>query len=210
MYDTFKKLQDRTAYLLNFNKKQVDGDFTTEVIQEAINSVYEQEWNRVLDTSDLDNTTLHWDTTWPGAQVYFPIPAQLLGLRLYDIVIVESDNTETQLVVANDGVRLSWLPLGPESTLNIRFKFAKTANEMVEDTDQPVLFPKNHREFLAWAAAIQLKQIADQNVPGIWVQTYNELRGSALKATDLLFANQPHQYHRRGQEFTDFVNFDPQ
>lgn len=210
MYETFAELRTRTGYILNFNSKQVDGDFTPAVLGEAVNSVYELEWNRVLDTSDLVNTELHYDTVWPGAQVTLPLPGALQGLRLNDIEIVETDGTETQLVIENDGVNLYWRPTGPDSPMNIRFKYMRIAGKMVADTDRPTLFPKNQREFLAWAAAIQLKEIADQQVPELWYNRLTDMRASALKATESLFANQRHQYQRQGQEFTDFVNFDPQ
>lgn len=210
MYETFEQLRTRAGYILNFNNKQVDGDFDKTVLGEAVNSVYEQEWNRVLDTADLNVTELSYDTIWPGARVTLPLPAALTGLRLYDIFLVDTDGTETQLVVENDGVNLYWRPNGPDSQMTIRFKYGRTAGLMVADTDKPQLFPKNHREFLAWAAAIQLKEIADQEVPALWYNRLNDMRASALKATESLFANQRHQYQRQGVEFTDFVNFDPQ
>lgn len=210
MYETFSELKVRTAYILNFNAKAVDGDFTDTIIGEAVNSVYEMEFNRVLDTSDLVNTQLSYDMSWPGRQVQLPIPAALQGLRLNDLFLVDTDGTETQLVVYNDGINLIWPPNGPDSTMTIRFKYQRTAGKLVAAGDQPTLFPKNHREFLAWAAAIQLKEIADQDVPKLWYNRLDDMRASALKATESLFANQRHQYQRPGVEFTDYVNFDPQ
>lgn len=180
----FQELQDRTKFLLNFNDNQVGEDFTATRIKQAINFAYKREVGR----AQLEGGSRHFqqliDKTWSSGETTYTLPADLVRKQILRIQDATDSTVGTPLlntVFFKDRSTLQWGIAGPGSDRTVRFTIVADAEELVADGDIPVLIPEPYQEIIIWAAAIFLRQAADEGTPQEWRLELSELRMDFIK-----------------------------
>ena len=194
---TLEELIEELKYKVAFNEGQTDQDFIgpsddeDKHFRDAINEAYADEMEEAAQQGDPRWFYTIDSLTWPANQQNLEVPEKLRGktwVSVYDITTTEpgtpmwfSDWEDGAVHRWRDSKTLQWGSAGPSSDKTIRITFQAEAEEMVDDGDEPELLPARFRHLLAWSAAIKLRRIADEVVPGGWVSERNDIRERMLK-----------------------------
>ena len=84
---------------------------------------------------------------------------------------------------------LQWGTGGPGSAKTLQFEYFPKITKMVQDDDVPDLIPSEHHDLVFWAAAIDLRNRADEMAPQSWLMERENLRMDFWKD---ISKNRPH------------------
>jgi hypothetical protein len=182
----FGTLQNRLAFILNFNDGQTDQDFSAARLKQALNFAYNREIQRAV----LEGSKRYWkravDISWPADQVTLPLPSTVKKKAIYRIQDVTDDSIGAALIFSDYGLTgdvfwkdhntLQWGVSGPGSARTLRVFYVADTVDMVSDGDEPELMPEPFHEVILWSAACWLRTIADEAPPQAWLMQLNELR----------------------------------
>ena len=195
----FLELQDETKELLNFNASQTDQDFTLAQVKNAINRAYRREYVRARQEGSRKYFISTTNVSWASGTATLELPSRLQGAQIIRVCDVTSSDPGSELSFSNFGSAgdlfwlnrntLQWGTSGPGSTRTLRFEYFPRTTKMVEDDDEPDLVPAEHRELIFWAAAIDLRNRADEMAPQAWLMERESLRMDLWKD---ISKNRPH------------------
>ncbi len=188
----FVDLQDRLAFVLNFNDGQADQDFSSTRLKQALNFVYAEEVHKAQQEGGRRWFREFTDITWTASSVTYTLPASIDAHEVLRFVDITDTNPGTRLQFSPEGLSgdlhvrdrktLQWGTSGPASDRTIRVFYYALPVDMVADLDEPELIPDSFREILVWAAAVRLRVIGDEEAPRAWVTQLNTLREDYWKA----------------------------
>jgi len=195
----FNELQDLVGLMLNFTPNQTDADFTTVQVKAALNRAYDREVRagklRGHNAYFKSQTTL----TWPASTQDMTLNALMKRsqwVRLEDITnsaqasLIEVGSAANEaLVYLLDRSTLRWGSEGPFSERTLRLTYLASAEELIEDEDEPQLIPPEYHELLAYSAAIELRAFADEEIPSAWQKRYLQFQMEFWK---LVTKGRPH------------------
>ena len=195
----FLELQTETKELLNFNSSQTDQDFTLVQVKNAINRAYRREYVRGRQEGTRRFFISTTDVAWPSGQATLELPGYLQGVQIVRISDVTSGAPGTELIFSDSGsvgdlfwknrITIQWGTGGPGAARTIQFEYFPKVTKMVQDDDEPDLMPPEHRELIFWAAAIDLRNRADEMAPQSWLFERENLRMDFWKD---ISKNRPH------------------
>ena len=167
------QLREKVAFILNFNEGQVDADFSNAQIDMAINESYLDEVSAAMEEGDSRWFHHTQELIWPQGQRTLTLPDSIAGKNIINIKCTSEDKT----IYLQDYNRLAWDKVTPPSaTKNLTVSYMPEPSTLINDTDEPHLIPRRHRHLIAWAAAILLRQIADETSPKQWMMRQMTLR----------------------------------
>lgn len=180
------EIRDRVVLYLRGNNSAIDSAFTTAQYDQYINDCYIQEVNHAKSEglkSAFRSTATY---TWPASQTTANLPANLARRsveRMWDVTdgtpgypIDVGQDGRFSLVFWKDRNTLQWGDSGPSTQRTIRFDYMAVPTPLVSDEDVPELIHEQFHEMLVWAAAIQARIVADEQVPQTWTMRLQEFR----------------------------------
>ena len=202
----FTELQNRLAFVLNFNDTQTDSEYTTARLKQSLNYAYEREVIKAEEEGSKVWFKSTMKVTWPKSQLLLTPPEPLKQSNLIKIEDITNTNPGVRLSLSADGLAgdihwadrntLQWSTVGPSSARSLRFHYYARATEMSEDEDIPELIPPQFHEMIVWSAAIFLRDIADESAPGAWQRRLQDWQIDFYK------------YLSRGRPTSDVVTVD--
>lgn len=181
----FLELQNEVRDLINFTSGTTDQDYTTAQVQKAINVRYALE---VLIGQQHGKRTWFqkfFEFTWPASAETVTIPTninQAQVLKFEDITNRDPGDPLPASIFWKDNQTLQWGSTSPAQDTTIRATYLARPAEMVNDSDEPSLISPEHHMLLVWSSAIYLRQKADENAPGAWLEQLHEDRLTYWKA----------------------------
>ena len=167
------QLREKVAFILNFNEGQVDADFSSAQIDMAINESYLDEVSAAIEEGDSRWFHHTQEIIWPQGQRTLTLPDNIAGKNIVNIKCAD----ETKTLSLQDHNKLAWDRINaPTSTKTLTVTYMPEPATLISDTDEPYLIPRRHRHLLAWAAAILLRQVADETSPKQWMMRQMTLR----------------------------------
>jgi hypothetical protein len=167
------QIREKVAFILNFNEGQLDSDFSKAQIDMAINESYLDEVSAAIEEGDRRWFHHTQDIIWPEKQRVLTLPDSIAGKN---IINIKCENT-SQPVKLEDYNRLAWSRItGPTKTKTLSVTYMPEPSSLINDSDEPYLVPRRHRHVIAWAAAILLRQVADEVAPQQWVIRHQQIR----------------------------------
>lgn len=167
------QLREKVGFILNFNEGQVDADFSAAQIDMAINESYLDEVSAAIEEGDSRWFHHTQELIWPQGQRTLTLPDNIAGKNIVNI----KSPDETKTLSLQDHNRLAWDRITPpSSTKTLTITYMPEPATLINDTDEPHLIPRRHRHLIAWAAAILLRQVADETSPKQWLIRQMTLR----------------------------------
>lgn len=183
-------IRDRAENILNANPLQADANYTSSQLNFGVNEACDQELNKAISETNPLHFLRSVDFTWPASQRTFAITgSDIEDLLVYRYLLVTNAQLEPTHITFDyrDKTTLVWHSRrnGPAGDETIRALHWPKANELSLDTDEPDWIAANHRNLLAWSAAILLHEIAyNQNAPQSWYARRDEYRYAWYKTVE--------------------------
>jgi hypothetical protein len=191
----FEWLRGRVSTWLNFNPGQTNQDFTQAQIDGGINDAYHDEVNTARLQGNPNYFKMKYDLAWTAGEVTKTLPKFLVGVQVYDVTDITSDDPGCRIAFDKDGragnvtyrdrETLQWGATGPGQDTTLRFFYLAEPVDMSEDGEEPSLVPPAHRGLIALSAAVSLRDMADEGAPQAWLLRLHDQRLDFWKATKL-------------------------
>jgi hypothetical protein len=182
-----KELRDELAFLLNFNEDQPDQDFTATRLNKALQYAYEDEVRQGKLEGQLRWFKANATLTWPASQVTLKLPSTLQRAGLIEFWDITEADPGVPFVIRENWQQggdvhwlnfdtLQWGETGPDSEKTLRVDFMAYPEKLLNDSQSPLLVPVDYHMLIVWAAAVFLRDVADEAVPQRWAQKHRELQ----------------------------------
>jgi hypothetical protein len=161
-----KELRDELAFLLNFNEDQPDQDFTATRLNKALQYAYEDEVRQGKLEGQLRWFKANATLTWPASQVTLKLPSTLQRAGLIEFWDITEADPGVPFVI-----RENWQQGGDVHWLNFdTLQWGETG------PDSEKTLRVDYHMLIVWAAAVFLRDVADEAVPQRWAQKHRELQ----------------------------------
>lgn len=187
-----REMVRRLEWLLNANSTadqafKGPSNYANEHKHMALTDAYRDEWVRACSGATDDWKIDYQDITWPSGQQIFSLPEALSdGRAIYRFDDVTDDSLGVPLWVysAESGGTIQhlgrdkfiWGTSGPDSDVTIRVTYEAVPAALTEDDQEPYLIPSQFHHLLVWSAAIELRDIADEEAPKRWLRRQEALQ----------------------------------
>lgn len=182
-----KELRDELAFVLNFNEDQPDQDFTAARLNKALQYAYEDEVRQAKLEGQLRWFKANTEFTWPASQTTLTLPPTLQRAGLIEFWDITSNDPGVPITIRENwqqGGDLHWLNFdtlqwgedGPASATTLRVDFMAYPEKLLNDQQSPILIPIDYHHLIVWAAAVYLRDIADEAVPQRWDRKHREIQ----------------------------------
>ena len=184
-------------FKLTFNEGQTDLEFSgpsedpDRYFRDYINEAYADELRDAKQIGDSRWFYHIQSLVWPSGQLTYELPSSMDMKGLISVYDITNSDPGSPLWfnvweagashLWRTRATMQWGTSGPGSDRTIRFTYLGDSQELVHDTDEPVLIPNDCRHLLSWRAASKLRLIADDSYPAGWDREMREIREGMLK-----------------------------
>lgn len=181
-------LRTDLRFRLNVTEGEADQDFSEARLNAALQYAYNQEVEKGKQHGFAAWFKKTATFTWPAGQLQVTLPDSVVRSNVIAFYDITSSEPGTLFVVQQERERggsawwyehdkLNWAGnTAPTTAKTLRVFYLANAETLANDAQSPQLIPPQFHQLVVIAAAVHLREVADESAPLSWLKTLEDWR----------------------------------